>query len=238
MQDSQETVHNRIIQSACGENQEGVAKRSVQADLVEPIGPSITTSGHDQVMKESSEIRLANMAALIKTSLTPGEIARLILIVQPVPSTGQMTPEEFDDLMRAIEASKGTRMFTEKSVSAARLILVMGATPIEAAKELGMTKQAVGQALKRIKLKAAEQPKGWSIVNEYLPAELASAVREIGKSLRRVVPTTMKGPMSDSQRHELSVAGDKLKRALQSVGVENRCDSESRSELSPIQHSN
>ncbi|MEE5177073.1 TrfB-related DNA-binding protein [Pseudomonas alliivorans] len=170
-------------------------------------------------MKESSEIRIANMSALIKTSFTPGEIARLILLIQPTPSTGQMTPEEFENLMRVIEASKGTRMFTEKSISAARLILVMGATPNEAAAELGMTVQAVSQALKRVMLKAAEQPKGWTIVNEYLPAELSSAVREIGKVLRRTVSTSDKGSLSVSQRQELAEAEYKLLRTMQSVDL-------------------
>ncbi|MGN9498515.1 TrfB-related DNA-binding protein [Pseudomonas syringae pv. aptata] len=172
-------------------------------------------------MKESSEIRIANMSALIKTSLTPGEIARLILLIQPVPSTGLMTPVEFEDLMRAIEASKGTRMFTEKSVSAARMCLVMGASAKETAAELGMTVQAVSQVLKRIKLKAGEQPQGWTIVNEFLPADLASAVRDIGKVLRKVNPKTGKGALTDTQRHDLAAAEKILIRTLQSVGVEN-----------------
>ncbi|WP_164359441.1 TrfB-related DNA-binding protein [Pseudomonas viridiflava] len=175
-------------------------------------------------MKESSEVRIANMSARIKTSLTPGEIARLILLIQPVPSTGQMTAEAFDDLMRAIEASKGTRMFAEKSISAAKLILVMGATPNEAAAELGMTVQAVGQALKRIKQKAAEQPKGWTIINEYLPADLATAVREIGKVLRRVAPTEGKSQLDVSQRHELAEAEYLLLRTFKSISVDKSQD--------------
>jgi len=175
-------------------------------------------------MKESAEIRIANMAAQIKTSFTPGEIARLILYIQPVPETRLMTLVEFDDMMSAIDASKEKRRFAEKSVEAARRVLVMGASKTEAARDLGLTKQAVGQVVKRIQQKVGHQPQGWTIVNEYLPAHLSGTVKEIGRVLRRTSAAPMNGYIRDLLDQEKAAVEQLLLSALEAIRADESPD--------------
>lgn len=124
------------------------------------------------------------MAAKIKETFQPGEIAQLIRLIAPTPSTGEMSPEEFERLMKDLEAKSSRRGYSEKSVEAARLVLVMGASVAEAAAETNLSRQSVNQLMLRIRRRMASLPQGWVQVTDWFPVEVARQITGVAESLK------------------------------------------------------
>lgn len=133
---------------------------------------------------KNNEERLMKMAEKIKATYQPAEIAQLVRLISPTPSTGEMSPEEFERLMKELEAQSNRRGYSEKSIEAARLVLVMGASMAEAAEELNLTRQSVNQLMVRIRRRIESLPQGWVKVTEWLPAEVAKQLEKIAESLK------------------------------------------------------
>lgn len=127
---------------------------------------------------------VSELAMTIKGTLSPGEIAQLIRLIQPTPTTGELSPEEFESLMEKLDATNSRRGFSEKSIEAARLILVMGAVNAEAAAETGLSRQAVNQLMGRIRRRMNSVPAGWVKVDQWLPVEVAGQLDKIAKDLK------------------------------------------------------
>jgi transposase-like protein len=128
--------------------------------------------------------RLQEMASQIKESLTPAEIAQLIRLIAPTPTTGEMSSAEFEELMRDLNDKSTRRGYSETSLTAARLVLVMGATVAEAASETGVSRQAIHQLLKRIRRRMESLPKDWVPVSTWLPEYIAKQLEDIVESLK------------------------------------------------------
>lgn len=133
-----------------------------------------------------NEVELQIMAAQIKVAYSPGEIAQLVRLISPTPSTGEMSAEEFERVMKVLVAHNKRRPYSAKSITAARLVLVMGATISEAAAEVGLNRQNVSVLMKRIRGHMESSPKGWVKVGEWFPGEVATQLGEISESLKEL----------------------------------------------------
>lgn len=127
---------------------------------------------------------VSELATTIKHSLSPAEIAQLIRLIQPTPTTGELSAEDFERLMETLDASSSRRGYSEKSIEAARLVLVMGAGIAEAAADTGLSRQAVNQLMTRIRRRMESVPAGWVKVEQWVPSEVAQQVERIAQDLR------------------------------------------------------
>ncbi|KPX06476.1 hypothetical protein ALO73_200066 [Pseudomonas syringae pv. daphniphylli] len=80
----------------------------------------------------------------------PG-IAQLIRMISPVSPCALMAADEFERVMAVLAGQNRRRAFSDRSISAARLVLVMGASVSEAALETGLTRQVVHRLMARIR---------------------------------------------------------------------------------------
>ncbi|VVP61631.1 hypothetical protein PS874_06313 [Pseudomonas fluorescens] len=133
---------------------------------------------------KNNEDRLMKMAAKIKETYEPAEIAQLVRLIGATPSTGEMSPEEFERLMKELEAKSNRRGYTEKSIEAARLVLVMGASIAEAAADTELSRQAVNQLMQRIRRRMESLPQGWVQVTDWFPVEVAKQLAKIAETLK------------------------------------------------------
>jgi len=124
------------------------------------------------------------MAAKIKETYEPAEIAQLVRLIGATPSTGEMSPEEFERLMKELEAKSNRRGYTEKSIEAARLVLVMGASIAEAAADTDLSRQAVNQLMQRIRRRMESLPQGWVQVTDWFPVEVAKQLAKVAETLK------------------------------------------------------
>lgn len=132
---------------------------------------------------------LKAMADNIRRALRPGEITQLVRLIGPTPNTGEMSADEFEDLVERLKAKGTRRGYSDTSIAAARLVFVMGATMAEAAAELGVTRAAVGQSIQRMRRQMDEVPKGWVPVSLWLPEAIAGQLESIAASLRADPPS-------------------------------------------------
>lgn len=133
---------------------------------------------------KNNEDRLMKMAAKIKETYEPAEIAQLVRLIGATPSTGEMSPEEFERLMKELEAKSNRRGYTEKSIEAARLVLVMGASIAEAAADTELSRQAVNQLMQRIRRRMESLPQGWVQLTDWFPVEVAKQLAKIAETLK------------------------------------------------------
>jgi len=133
---------------------------------------------------KNNEDRLMKMAAKIKETYEPAEIAQLVRLIGATPSTGEMSPEEFERLMKELEAKSNRRGYTEKSIEAARLVLVMGASIAEAAADTELSRQAVNQLMQRIRRRIESLPQGWVQVTDWFPVEVAKQLAKVAETLK------------------------------------------------------
>lgn len=124
-------------------------------------------------------------AKQIKAAYSPGEIAQLVRLIGPTPITGKMSAEEFERVIKILN-SQTNRPYSQKSMAAARLVLVMGAGISEAAKEVGLARQNVSALIKRILARIESLPGGWVEVSEWFPAVMAKQLGDIAESLREL----------------------------------------------------
>lgn len=142
---------------------------------------------------------VSELATTIKHSLSPAEIAQLIRLIQPTPTTGELSAEDFERLMETLDASSSRRGYSEKSIEAARLVLVMGAGIAEAAADTGLSRQAVNQLMTRIRRRMDSVPAGWVKVEQWVPSEVAQQVERIAQDLRA-------RPQGDAATFEITVS--------------------------------
>ena len=133
---------------------------------------------------KNNEDRLVKMAAKIKETYQPAEIAQLVRLIGATPTTGEMSPEEFERLMKELEAKSNRRGYTEKSIEAARLVLVMGASIAEAAADTELSRQAVNQLMQRIRRRMESLPQGWVQVTDWFPVEVAKQLAKVAETLK------------------------------------------------------
>lgn len=133
---------------------------------------------------KNNEDRLMKMAAKIKETYQPAEIAQLVRLIGATPSTGEMSPEEFERLMKELEAKSTRRGYSEKSIEAARLVLVMGASIAEAAADTEQSRQSVNQLMQRIRRRIESLPQGWVQVTDWFPVEVAKQLAKIAETLK------------------------------------------------------
>ncbi|AXQ50983.1 hypothetical protein DZC31_30170 (plasmid) [Stenotrophomonas rhizophila] len=95
-----------------------------------------------------------------------------------------MSSEEFERLMKELEANNSRRGYSEKSIDAARLVLVMGASIAEAAADTNLSRQSVNQLMLRIRRRMATLPQGWVQVSTWFPVEVAKQLAEVAESLK------------------------------------------------------
>ncbi len=94
---------------------------------------------------------VAATASQIQRTFAPGQIAQLIRLISPASPCALMSPEAFEHVVAFMSCKTGQRAFSAKSLHAARLVLVMGASVAEAAADAGLTRQVVHRLLVRIR---------------------------------------------------------------------------------------
>ncbi|MDY7563446.1 MULTISPECIES: TrfB-related DNA-binding protein [unclassified Pseudomonas] len=138
---------------------------------------------------KTNEERLLAMATKIKDTFQPSEIAQLMRLIGATPSTGEMSPVEFERLMQELEVKNNRRGYSPKSIEAAHLVLVMGASITEAALDTNLSRQSVNQLMVRIRRRMESLPQGWRQVTEWFPAEVAAQIENLAASLKAVQVT-------------------------------------------------
>ena len=151
---------------------------------------------------KNNEDRLMKMAAKIKETYEPAEIAQLVRLIGATPSTGEMSPEDFEQLMKELEAKNNRRGYSEKSIEAARLVLVMGASIAEAAADTDLSRQSVNQLMRRIRRRMESLPQGWVEVTDWFPVEVAKQLAKISETLKA---THAAGKPLDNQSFTISL---------------------------------
>lgn len=134
-------------------------------------------------MDSKTESKLVDLAQQIKDSYSPAEIAKLVRLIEPTPSTGEMSSDDFEKMMNLLDETSTRRKFSEKSREAARLVFVMGANSPEAANQTGLKVQGVDQLIRRIRGRLAAVPNGWIPVTAWFPADVAGQVKDLAKTL-------------------------------------------------------
>jgi len=131
----------------------------------------------------AAEKKLLALAEKIKDTYTPGEIARLIRLIEPAPTTGEMSADQFENMMNMLDATSTRRGYSSKSREAARLVFVMGANEIEAAADSGLTQQAVNKLIQRIRRRMENVPSGWVSMTAWFPDSMANQIKVIADKL-------------------------------------------------------
>lgn len=133
---------------------------------------------------KSNVERLMKMAATLKATFSPSDITQLIRLIQPIPSTGEMTPEQFERLLVELAPKNNRPGYSATSIEVARLVLVMGASVPEAAADAAITPQGARQLMTRIRRRMASIPDGWKNVSVWLPGDVATQIEQISDSLK------------------------------------------------------
>ncbi|WP_109514211.1 TrfB-related DNA-binding protein [Pseudomonas ovata] len=120
----------------------------------------------------------------INERYTPAQVAQLVRLISPVPSCGLMTPAEFELVMVMLASQHRRRAFSDRSVHAARLVLVMGASVAEAAADTGLARQVVHRLMARIRARMQGLPGSWVKVEAWLPPAHAKQVVDLAATLR------------------------------------------------------
>ena len=103
---------------------------------------------------------------------------------EPSPRTGEMSAEEFEQLMDRLDALSTRRGYSEKSRAAARLVMVSGASESEAAAQTELSSQSVNQLMKRIRRRMESLPTGWVQVKGWFPANVAKQLEVLSEQLQ------------------------------------------------------
>ncbi|WP_426154160.1 TrfB-related DNA-binding protein [Pseudomonas sp. DC3000-4b1] len=133
--------------------------------------------------------RLKALAAEIQDTYSPGEISQLIRLIEPAPSTALMSNEAFEQVMNVLAGQNTRRAFSDKSIAAARLVFVKGASVAEAAADTDLARQVVHRLITRIRRRMEELPADWVKVTEWYPGTVAEQLRALATSLRSAQAT-------------------------------------------------
>ncbi len=124
------------------------------------------------------------LATKIIQHYSNAQIAQLIRMISPVSPCALMTAEEFERVMVVLAGQNRRRAFSDRSINAARLVLVMGASVSEAALETGLARQVVHRLMTRIRSRLEGLPANWLKVEAWLPPATAGDVLALAQSLR------------------------------------------------------
>ncbi len=97
---------------------------------------------------------------------------------------GEMSADEFEQLMDRLDALSTRRGYSEKSRAAARLVMVSGASESEAAALTELSNQSVNQLMKRIRRRMEILPAGWVQVKGWFPANVAKQLEALSEQLQ------------------------------------------------------
>lgn len=126
---------------------------------------------------------LSDLADHINTHYSAAERAKLVRLIEPTPTTGKMTSDEFENMMNMLDATSTRRKYSDKSREAARLVFVMGAKSSEAAVQTGLKVQGVDQLIRRIERRMANVPDGWTPITVWFPSEIGKQVKTLAELL-------------------------------------------------------
>ena len=90
-------------------------------------------------------------ALQIRQTFSPAQVAQLIRLISPAAQCALMSPHAFERVVAFMSCSSGHRAYSARSLQAARLVLVMGASVAEAAADAGLSRQVVHRLMARIK---------------------------------------------------------------------------------------
>lgn len=127
---------------------------------------------------------LASCADSLLKKYTPAQIAQLVHLISPAPNSALMSPLKFERVMDVLAGQRRHRAFSARSLQAARLVLVMGASVAEAAAEVGLSRQVVHRLMVRINTRLQALPADWVRVDVWLPASAAWQVVDLANTLR------------------------------------------------------
>ncbi|WP_055007541.1 TrfB-related DNA-binding protein [Pseudomonas caricapapayae] len=127
---------------------------------------------------------VAATASQIQRTFAPGQIAQLIRLISPASPCALMSPEAFEHVVAFMSCKTGQRAFSAKSLHAARLVLVMGASVAEAAADVGLARQVVHRLMMRIRARLQQLPGEWVKVEAWLPPAAARQVADLAAELR------------------------------------------------------
>lgn len=108
-------------------------------------------------MSISDDMVLAT-ASQIQQTFSPAQVAQLIRLISPAAQCALMSPHDFERVVTLMSCSSGHRAYSAKSLHAARLVLVMGASVAEAAADAGLSRQVVHRLMARIKARLDASP--------------------------------------------------------------------------------
>jgi hypothetical protein len=149
-----------------------------------PIAVPIISSKKARIeIMNLKSVELTDLAEHIRTNFSPAERAKLARLIEPTPSTGRMTSDEFENMMNMLDATSTRRKYSDRSREAARLVFVMGAKSPEAASQTGLKVQGVDQLIKRIERRIANVPDGWTSITAWLPSGVAKQVQTLAEQL-------------------------------------------------------
>ncbi len=132
----------------------------------------------------SAEQTLLALASELKGTYPPAELAQLARLISPVPQSVEMSAEDFEALRQILIAQNNRRPYSDKSLTAARLVLVMGASIAEAAEEVGLARQVVHRLMVRIRRRMAAVPSDWVKISEWYSRDIAEQLTTLAESLR------------------------------------------------------
>lgn len=131
---------------------------------------------------DTSEV--VELAEQLKKRFGAHDLARLASLITSSSPVARYTPAEFDEIIQRLQGEAARRGFSAKSIEAARLVMVMGASIAEAAEQVSLTRQAVTQLMARIERRIAELPPGWEKVEAWYPGEIAAELERISEKLK------------------------------------------------------
>lgn len=127
------------------------------------------------INSERAEV-VDDLASKLKAALSIEEIGYLLRLLSPTQTPGEMTAQEFDDMIRRAHHRDG-RPHNQTSIDAARLVLVMGASQTEAASEIGISRQQLNNTLSRLRKFSQSVPAEWKSISIHLPESIAFALQ-------------------------------------------------------------
>jgi len=131
--------------------------------------------------KPAKLAEIEKTAAMIIRVFNVSEIAHLIRLIGPKSTPGELSEADFANLMVALKPKGAGRGLSETSKEVARLVLVMGAKPAEAAAELNITTQQASQVMIRIRRLMKDMPIGVKKVEGMFPESIAEQLELISK---------------------------------------------------------
>lgn len=134
-------------------------------------------------MDTGIDSQLHALATQLKKSYSAADLAKLVRLIEPTPATGEMSSDDFENMMNLLDATSSRRTYSPKSREAAKLFFVMGANQSEVSEATGLTIQGVNQLILRIRSRMTDLPAGWVSITVGLPTGVAKQVKSLAREL-------------------------------------------------------